>query len=237
MIISKTEFLYRARLDRETLEVWMSEEWLAPQGAADEAMFSDADLARANLIRELQQDLGVNKEGVGVILHLLDQMHSLRKALGGKLEIRARRPGVRIALVTAGEWGPSSGCHILVDISRLMDETLAIDILSALAQPTRLEVFRQLVKNEPEGLPAGEIARRLGVPHNTMSTHLGILERAGLVSSERHSRSIIYRADLGRLRALVVYLLKDCCGGKPELCAPLIEDLTPCCSTEGATCA
>jgi ArsR family transcriptional regulator len=118
-----------------------------------------------------------------------------------------------------------------------MDTRFAVDGLSALAQPTRLEAFRRLVMCEPEGLPAGEIARLLGVPHNTMSTHLGILERAGLISSERHSRSIIYRADLDRLRALVVYLLKDCCGGRPELCAPLIEDLVPCCSIEGASCA
>jgi chaperone modulatory protein CbpM len=91
MIISKREFLYRARLDQETLEVWIQEEWLAPQGAADEAAFSDADLARATLIRELQQDLGVNKEGVGVILHLLDQMHSLRRALVGKLQSEQER--------------------------------------------------------------------------------------------------------------------------------------------------
>ena len=85
MIISKLDFLYRTQLDRETLEVWIEEEWLAPQGPAAEPAFSEADLARANLIRELQQDLGVNNEGVGVILSLLDQMHSLRKALAGKL--------------------------------------------------------------------------------------------------------------------------------------------------------
>lgn len=119
-----------------------------------------------------------------------------------------------------------------------MDNNDVVSALSALAQPTRLEVFRQLVKNEPEGLPAGEIARRLGVPHNTMSAHLGILERAGLVSSERHSRSIVYRVDLNRVRTLVVYLLKDCCGGKPELCGQLLEDLTPCCHpASGVACA
>ena len=85
MIISKLDFLYRARLDRETLQVWIEEEWLAPQGTAAEQEFSEADLARARLILELKQDLGVNDEGVGVILNLLDQMHSLRKALAGKL--------------------------------------------------------------------------------------------------------------------------------------------------------
>ena len=110
-----------------------------------------------------------------------------------------------------------------------MDIIDSVEALSALAQPTRLEVFRQLVRNEPDGLPAGEIARRLGVPHNTMSTHLGILEGAGLVTSKRHSRSIVYRVDLTKVRALVVYLLKDCCAGKPELCSPLLDDLAPCC--------
>ena len=110
-----------------------------------------------------------------------------------------------------------------------MDNIDAVAALAALAQPTRLEVFRQLVRCEPEGLPAGEIARRLEVPHNTMSTHLAILERAGLVASRRHSRSIVYRVDLTRVRTLVVYLLKDCCGGNAKLCAPLLEDLTPCC--------
>lgn len=118
-----------------------------------------------------------------------------------------------------------------------MDNLNAVESLSSLAQPTRLEVFRMLVRHEPDGLPAGEIARRLDVPHNTMSTHLGILSRAGLISSERQSRSIIYRVQLTAVRTLVVYLLRDCCGGKPELCAPLIEDLTLCCIAEGATCA
>jgi ArsR family transcriptional regulator len=115
-----------------------------------------------------------------------------------------------------------------------MDNEAALEAFSALAQPTRLDAFRMLVKNEPEGLPAGEIARRLGVPQNTMSTHLGILARARLVNVERHSRSMIYRADLGTVRGLVMFLLRDCCNGQPELCAPLIEDLTACCSTPGA---
>ncbi|MBL8789196.1 MAG: helix-turn-helix transcriptional regulator [Rhizobiales bacterium] len=118
-----------------------------------------------------------------------------------------------------------------------MKSDLAIECLSALAQPTRLEVFRLLVKQEPDGLPAGEIARRLAVPHNTMSTHLSILTRAGLVSVERHSRSMIYRIELNCVRALVLFLLRDCCNGQPELCAPLIADLTNCCSTPGGSCA
>ena len=110
-----------------------------------------------------------------------------------------------------------------------MDSDSAIAAFAALAQGTRLEVFRLLVRNEPTGLAAGEIARQLNVPQNTMSAHLGILARAGIVRSERHSRSIIYRADIDRLRALTLFLVKDCCAGAPELCAPLVAELTPCC--------
>ncbi len=116
-----------------------------------------------------------------------------------------------------------------VDYSRHMDLDSSVAALSALAQPTRLAVFRLLVRSEPGGLPAGEIARKLAVPHNTMSTHLSILSHAGLVSAERHSRTIQYRVELEAVRSLVVYLLKDCCGGRPELCQPLLDDLTPCC--------
>ena len=110
-----------------------------------------------------------------------------------------------------------------------MDAQESIDALSALAQPTRLETFRLLVRHEPEGVPAGELARLIGVPQNTMSAHLAVLSRAGLVKGERQSRSIIYRANLSGLRDVVLFLLKDCCGGRPDICAPLIADLTPCC--------
>ncbi|MFO1148042.1 MAG: helix-turn-helix transcriptional regulator [Alsobacter sp.] len=110
-----------------------------------------------------------------------------------------------------------------------MESTIAISALAALAQSTRLDAFRLLIAHEPEGLPAGDVARSLGVPHNTLSTHLGVLEHAGLISSERRSRSIIYRADLRRVQDLVGFLLKDCCQGRPEVCAPIIADLTPCC--------
>ena len=111
-----------------------------------------------------------------------------------------------------------------------MDEETAILGLAALAQPTRLAIFRALVGRLPDGLAAGELARRLAVPHNTLSAHLSVLTRAGLVFGERRSRSIVYRGDLDRLRALNLYLLKDCCGGRPDICAPLIAELTPCCS-------
>ena len=110
-----------------------------------------------------------------------------------------------------------------------MDRFDAVTALSALAQQTRLETFRLLVQHEPDGVPAGEVARLVGVPQNTMSTHLAILSRAGLIKGERQSRSVIYRADLQSFRALALYLLKDCCGGNAELCAPLIADLSPCC--------
>jgi DNA-binding transcriptional ArsR family regulator len=111
-----------------------------------------------------------------------------------------------------------------------MEAENVILALAALAQPTRLETFRLLVKRKPYGLAAGEIARQLAVPHNTMSSHLNVLSRAGLVRSERRSRSIIYHADLERFREAMTFLLWDCCGGHPEVCAPLVDVLTPCCS-------
>ncbi len=86
MIISKPDFLARARLDRQTLEVWIEEEWLIPSQTDNELAFSETDLARAILIRELIDDLGVNAEGVGVVLHLLDQLHGLRRAMAEVLE-------------------------------------------------------------------------------------------------------------------------------------------------------
>lgn len=133
-----------------------------------------------------------------------------------------------------------SGLHKIVikpvDKSRQMMQELAIEALSALAQPTRLEAFRLLVRQEPHGLPAGEIARRLDVPHNTMSTHLAILTRAGLIMPARHSRSVIYRADLGAAHQLVLFLLKDCCNGQPELCALIDEDIEKSRSTSGGCC-
>jgi DNA-binding transcriptional ArsR family regulator len=110
-----------------------------------------------------------------------------------------------------------------------MESENAILALAALAQPTRLDVFRLLVKHEPKGLPAGDIAGELAVPHNTMSSHLSILTRAHLVSSVRHGRSIVYRANLATLETLTLFLLQDCCGGKPELCESLMESLKPCC--------
>src|SRR6266851_9259275 len=110
-----------------------------------------------------------------------------------------------------------------------MESEDAILALAALAQSTRLEVFRLLVKHEPQGLAAGDIAKALAVPQNTMSSHLAILSRAGLVSAQRFGRSIVYRADLEHLQTVMLFMLRDCCDGRPEICAPLIENLTPCC--------
>jgi ArsR family transcriptional regulator, arsenate/arsenite/antimonite-responsive transcriptional repressor len=111
-----------------------------------------------------------------------------------------------------------------------MDNSNVIAALSALAQPTRLETFRLLVAKEPEGIAAGELARLAAVPQNTMSTHLAVLTQSGLIRGERVSRSILYRADLERFSGIMLFLVKDCCGGRPEICAPLIADLSPCCA-------
>ncbi len=109
---------------------------------------------------------------------------------------------------------------------------MAIMALAALAQPTRLDAFRALIASEPDGLAVGRLADLLAVPQNTLSSHLNVLSHAGLVRGERRSRSIIYRADIERLRDVTLYLIKDCCGGRPELCRPLVAELSPCCSKE-----
>lgn len=108
-----------------------------------------------------------------------------------------------------------------------MDSIKAIEALGALAQNTRLDVFKLLVRHEPAGLPAGEIAKRLQVPQNTMSSHLSILSRAGLVSSRRDSRLIIYRARLAEMNALIAFLLENCCSG--DECTPLANQLERLC--------
>lgn len=110
-----------------------------------------------------------------------------------------------------------------------MEESRTLAALAALSQPTRLATFRLLVAHEPDGISAGEIARLIDVPQNTMSAHLAILARAGLIRGDRQSRSIIYHAQIDAVRDLVLFLLKDCCDGRADLCAPVIEALTPCC--------
>ena len=115
-----------------------------------------------------------------------------------------------------------------------METKLAVAALSALAQETRLGVFRRLVQAGPKGMAAGELARSLGVVPNTMSAHLNVLGHAGLVQSRRVSRSIFYTADYDRMSELLSYLVQDCCDGSPEVCAPLatlVRDAA-CCATD-----
>jgi len=115
-------------------------------------------------------------------------------------------------------------------------ETLnAVGALSALAHAGRLEIFRLLVRAGDEGMAAGEIARAAGSLPNTLSTNLGILGAAGLVTSRRAGRSIIYFAAYDRMRELIAFLMEDCCAGKAEVCAPLIAVASRCCAAEGAS--
>src|SRR5258708_9011053 len=104
-----------------------------------------------------------------------------------------------------------------------MELSEAIQRLSALAQEGRLGVFRLLVKAGPGGLAAGEIARRLGVQANTLSAQLLVMSNAQLVRARREGRSIIYAVHFDAMRDLLVFLTEDCCGGRAEVSAPLIE--------------
>jgi ArsR family transcriptional regulator, arsenate/arsenite/antimonite-responsive transcriptional repressor len=102
-----------------------------------------------------------------------------------------------------------------------LSEPHAISALAALAQPTRLAIFRLLVKHEPIGVTAGVIAETVGAPHNTLSSHLAILVRAGLLRSSREGRTIIYRSDVEGMQSVISFLINDCCNGHPELCGLL----------------
>ncbi|MEJ6790365.1 metalloregulator ArsR/SmtB family transcription factor [Brevundimonas sp. BR2-1] len=102
-----------------------------------------------------------------------------------------------------------------------MEMTTAVESLAALAHEGRLKAYRLLVQAGPQGLAAGEVARRLATPANTLSAHLTILGHAGLVQSRRDGRSIIYAARFDRMGALMAFLAEDCCGGAPEVCAPV----------------
>lgn len=115
-----------------------------------------------------------------------------------------------------------------VDMSRRINESTAIDALLALAQPTRLDVFRRLIRCYPDELAAGEIARQCKTPHNSMSTHLAVLTRAGLLTARKDGRMMHYGARFERFQALIAFLLKDCCNGRAEVCAPLVAELTCC---------
>ena len=100
-----------------------------------------------------------------------------------------------------------------------------MDGFAALSQETRMDVFRALVQAGPQGLSAGEIAETLGVVQNTLSSHLKKLEHAGLISSQRMGRQIIYGVDFGTVRALIVFLMEDCCLNKREVREPIAASL------------
>ena len=106
-----------------------------------------------------------------------------------------------------------------------MESTEAVLILAALGQRTRLDTFRLLVKAGQDGMAASDIAASMGVPRNTMSSHLAILARAGLVQSTRIGTQITYRPDLSRLTGLTAFLVEGCCGGQPEQCEPGLSEL------------
>ena len=113
-----------------------------------------------------------------------------------------------------------------------MEMKHAVASLSALAHEGRLAIFRMLVQAGPEGIAAGDIARRLAVPPSSLSANLTVLSHAGLVASRRYGRSVIYSAQYPKMTALLAYLLEDCCGGSPEICQPLAQTLanTACCA-------
>jgi ArsR family transcriptional regulator len=117
-----------------------------------------------------------------------------------------------------------------------METQTAVGALSALAHPGRLEVFRRLVQAGGDGMAAGDIARATGSLSNTLSTNLNILAAAGLVTSRRDGRSIIYAAAYDQMRELLAFLMEDCCGGKPEICAPLAEVASRACDAEARSC-
>ena len=106
-----------------------------------------------------------------------------------------------------------------------MDKKNALIVFAALSQPTRLDVFRLLITAGPEGMLAGEIGEALGVRQNTMSANLAILTQGGLIRNVREGRAIRYFADMEGVRGLLEFLLEDCCGGRKDLCQPVIEKL------------
>lgn len=114
-----------------------------------------------------------------------------------------------------------------------MEMESAIQALSALAQDSRLRVFRLLVRQGPDGMAAGDIARELDLPASTLSTHLSVLANAGLVTATRHSRSIVYAVEVAAMRNLLGFLVEDCCQGRPEVCTPLLDSVVAGCRAPG----
>ncbi|MFW8595021.1 ArsR/SmtB family transcription factor [Cribrihabitans neustonicus] len=108
-----------------------------------------------------------------------------------------------------------------------LDQPGAIDAFGALAHDTRLSVFRLLVQRGPAGTPAMEIGRQLGLKPSTVSGHLSVLKRAGLVTSRRNHREILYAPHFAAVNGLVRFLLQDCCGGQAAACAGLGHTTQP----------
>ncbi|MCB1451453.1 MAG: metalloregulator ArsR/SmtB family transcription factor [Nitratireductor sp.] len=106
-----------------------------------------------------------------------------------------------------------------------MDKLKALTAFSALGQETRLDVLRLLIRAGRDGLAAGELGEKLEVRQNTMSANLSILLNAGLIRNMREGRSIRYFADIEGVQGLLGFLMEDCCGGRPELCQPVIEKI------------
>jgi ArsR family transcriptional regulator, arsenate/arsenite/antimonite-responsive transcriptional repressor len=113
-----------------------------------------------------------------------------------------------------------------------MEMPNAITALQALAQPARLTLFRLLVQAGPKGLAAGQIARHLNLPPSSLSTQLRLLAEGGLITCTRQGRSLIYAADMAGMARLLEWLMQDCCGGKPETCAPVIAQIICACPKE-----
>ena len=114
-----------------------------------------------------------------------------------------------------------------------MEQQQAIKALAALAHEARLTVFRLLVKCGPSGMPAGDIAKTVGVGATALSFHLKELDRAGLVTSWRRGRYVHYAVRVEGMRALLAYLSEDCCQGRPELCGGISEPIDDLCCVTG----
>lgn len=106
-----------------------------------------------------------------------------------------------------------------------MDRSTALAAFAALSQPTRLDTFRLLIRAGGEGMGAGEIATALDVRQNTLSANLTVLLNAGLVTNRREGRAIRYFADMGGMRGLLAFLMEECCGGTPEICQPILDEI------------
>ena len=109
-----------------------------------------------------------------------------------------------------------------------MQTDTALAILAALAHPTRLSTIRLLVQHEPEGLSTGQLVEASGLSQSTFSTHLAVLVKVGLVIPQKQGRQQIQRVSIDALRGLMLFLAKDCCGSRADLCEPLLAELTCC---------